>query len=99
MASLATALGFSITMAGGALLTVWIPTGINPYMGALYAPISFVIVVLGGPGKMLGSLLGGLTLGVVIDVLQAFVPVSLAYAVAFLLLIPVLLFRPEGIVK
>ena len=48
---------------------------------------------------MLGSLLGGLTLGVVIDVLQAFVPVSLAYAVAFLLLIPVLLFRPEGIVK
>ncbi len=99
VASLATALGFSITMAGGALLTVWIPTGINPYMGALYAPISFVIVVLGGPGKMLGSLLGGLTLGVVIDVLQAFVPVSLAYAVAFLLLIPVLLFRPEGIVK
>lgn len=99
VASLATAIGFSVTMAGGALLTVWIPTGINPYMGALYAPISFVIVVLGGPGKMLGSLVGGITLGVVIDVLQAFVPVSLAYAAAFLVLIPVLLFRPEGTLK
>src|SRR5438132_928130 len=65
VASLATALGFAVTMAGGALLTVWIPVGINPLMGALYAPISFVIVVLGGPGKMWGSLVGGLTLGVV----------------------------------
>ncbi len=99
IAALATAIGFSITMAGGALLTEWIPVGINPYMGALYAPISFVIVVLGGPGKMWGSLLGGLTLGIVIDVLQAFVASSVAYAIAFLVLIPVLIFSPEGIVK
>ncbi len=99
IAALATAIGFSITMAGGALLTEWIPVGINPYMGALYAPISFVIVVLGGPGKMWGSLLGGLTLGIVIDVSQAFVASSVAYAIAFLVLIPVLIFSPEGIVK
>ena len=46
VASLATALGFAVTMAGGALLTVWVPVGINPLMGGLYAPISFVIVVL-----------------------------------------------------
>ncbi len=68
-------------------------------MGALYAPISFVIVVMGGPGKMWGSLVGGLTLGVVFDLLQAFASVQVAYAAAFLILIPVLLFRPEGILK
>ena len=54
-AAVGTALGFGITMAGGALLTVWLPTGIYPAMGNLYAPISFVIVVLGGPGKMWGN--------------------------------------------
>jgi branched-chain amino acid transport system permease protein len=99
VASLATALGFAITMAGGALLTVWIPVGINPLMGALYAPISFVIVVMGGPGKMWGSLVGGLTLGVIFDVLQSFASVQVAYATAFLILIPVLIFRPEGLLK
>jgi len=99
VASLATGLGFAVTMAGGALLTVWIPVGINPLMGALYAPISFVIVVLGGPGKMWGSLVGGLTLGVIIDLVQAFTTPQIAYAAAFLVLIPVLVFRPQGILK
>src|SRR6059058_6168660 len=98
-ASIGTAVGFGITMVGGALLTVWLPTGIFPAMGNLYAPISFVIVVLGGPGKMWGSLVGGLTLGVVIDLLQAFTTAQIAYAAAFLILIPVLVFRPEGLLK
>ena len=85
----------------GALLTVWLPTGINPSLGNLYAPISFVIVVLGGPGKMWGSLVGGLTLGVIINVGQLFLGnnISLAEAIAFLTLIPVLLLRPEGLLR
>jgi branched-subunit amino acid ABC-type transport system permease component len=99
IASLATALGFAVTMAGGALLTVFVSVGINPLMGALYAPISFVIVVMGGPGKMWGSLAGGLILGIVFDVLQAFTTPQIALATGFLLLIPVLLFRPEGLIK
>lgn len=103
VASVGTALGFAVTMAGGALLTVWLPVGIYPYMGELYAPLSFVIVVLGGPGKMWGSLVGGLVLGVTIDVLPAFLDPStgtlIAYGIAFLLLIPVLIFRPEGILR
>lgn len=98
-AAFATALGFSVTMAGGALLTVWLPVGIDPYIGGTYAPISFVIVVLGGPGKMWGSLVGGLTLGVLLDVLQAFVSPPIAYAAAFLLIIPVLVFAPEGLMR
>ncbi|TLZ92933.1 MAG: branched-chain amino acid ABC transporter permease [Methanobacteriota archaeon] len=100
IAAIATAIGFALTMAGGALLTVWLPVGITPLIGATYAPISFVIVVLGGPGKMWGSLLGGLTLGILIDVLPAFgISASIAVAVAFLVLIPVLLFAREGILR
>ncbi len=103
VSALGTALGFAVTMAGGALLTAWLPVGIFPLMGTLYAPISFVIVVLGGPGKMWGSLVGGLILGVTISVLPVFLPPSvgapLAIAVAVLLLIPVLLLRPEGILR
>src|SRR5207245_10377870 len=100
-AAIGTALGFCITMAGGALLTVWLPTGIYPAMGNLYAPISFVIVVLGGRGEMRGSLVGGLTLGVIIDVGQVFLggSIALATAIAFLTPIPVLLFRAEGILR
>jgi len=103
VAAVATALGLSAAMLGGALLTVWLPTGINPLMGQTFAPICFVIVVLGGPGKMWGSLVGGLVLGVIINVVPAFaepsVGASLALAIAFLVLIPVLLFAPEGIVR
>jgi branched-chain amino acid transport system permease protein len=100
IAAIATAIGFGLTMAGGALLMVSLPAGITPLLGATYAPISFVIVVLGGPGKMWGSLIGGLTLGILIDVLPAFgISASLATAVAFLALIPVLLFAREGILR
>lgn len=105
IAALATALGLSMAMVGGALLTVWIPTGIQPEMGHLYGPTCFVIVVLGGPGRMWGSLFGGLTLGIIIDVLPALgevglLPASfrspeLAYAAAFLIVIPVLLASRE----
>lgn len=96
VAAIATALGFSITMAGGALLTVWIPSGINPEMGHIYAPISFVIVVLGGPGRMWGSLAGGLAVAIIIDVGQALVDPPIAYAAAYLLLVPVLLISRLG---
>ncbi len=99
VAAAATGLGFAMTMAGGALLTVWLHVGIDPYLGQIYAPLSFVIVALGGAGKMWGSLLGGLTLGILLDVLPAFVSSDIAYAIAFLVIIPVLVFAPEGILR
>ncbi len=99
VAAVATGLGFAMTMAGGALLTVWLHVGIDPYLGQIYAPLSFVIVALGGAGKMWGSLVGGLTLGILLDVLPAFVPSDIAFAIAFLVIIPVLVFAPEGILR
>lgn len=99
VAAIGTGIGLGVTMAGGAFLTALFPTGIFPYMGHLYAPISYIIVVLGGPGRMWGSLVGGLTIGILIDVVQIFLGLPIAYAIAFLTLIPVLLLRPEGILR
>ena len=98
-AAVVTGLGFAMAMAGGALLTVWLHVGIIPYLGQIYAPLSFVIVALGGAGKMWGILVGGITLGVLLDVLPVFVSSDIAYAVAFLVIIPVFVFAPEGILR
>src|SRR3989475_1379316 len=99
VAAVGTALGFSVTMAGGAPLPGWLPVGINPGMGALYSPTSFVIVGAGGPGEMWGGLARGGFLALVIFVGAGVVGTSLATAIAFLTLIPILLFRPEGILR
>src|SRR5439155_1583017 len=45
VAAIATGIGFAMTMAGGAFLTVYLRAGITPFVGLTYAPISFVIVV------------------------------------------------------
>lgn len=97
VASFATALGITLAFVGGGLLTAWLPVGINPLMGQLYVLFCFVIVVIGGPGKMWGSLVGGVIIGIALDVFQVLLPSSMATGLAFLVLIPILLFRPEGL--
>ncbi len=99
VASLATALGIALALVGGGLLTAWLPVGINPLMGQLYVLFAFVIVVIGGPGRMWGSLVGGLIIGVSLDVFQVLLPSSTATGITFLMLVPILLFRPEGLLR
>ena len=74
----------------------------DPNMGwSLLLPI-FAAVVLGTIGSAYGALLGGLVLGVVMEVstwssLDGGVPPSYKLVVAFVALILVLLFRPQGL--
>src|SRR2546427_173861 len=99
MVTLVATFGLSLVLINTAQ-TLWTTTvvGIRWSPGALVdGPFQ---LVLGGPGKMWGSLVGGLILGVIINVGQLFVgSLSVAYAIAFLVLIPVLLLRPEGILR
>lgn len=69
----------------------------QPDVGLVPALKSFVIVVLGGMGSPVGALIGGLLLGV-LESFGAFY-VSYAYrdAYAFMILIAVLLLRPQGL--
>jgi branched-chain amino acid transport system permease protein len=90
------ALGSALAAAGGILYALNYPT-IDPLMGILPGLKAFVAAVLGGIGSIPGAALGGLLLGVI----EAFVNGSqysrYTDAIAFGILILILLFRPAGI--
>ncbi len=75
---------------GGPILTVY--PGIDQYM----LPLALVVVILGGSGSLLGSIVGSLIIGFIYNFGQALLP-ELAYFVLFLPMLLVLLLRPQGL--
>jgi branched-chain amino acid transport system permease protein len=70
-------------------------------MGVPLALFAFVAVVVGGMGSLVGAVVGGFVIGIIVTMLQAYLPPDLrafrdAFAFAFVIL--VLLVRPAGIV-
>jgi branched-subunit amino acid ABC-type transport system permease component len=57
----------------------------------------FAATILGSIGNMYGALIGGLTIGVVQQVSTAFLKPTYKPAVAFIIMIVILLIRPKGI--
>jgi len=98
----AVAFGIGITLAGvaGALFgPIFL---VNPEMGTSFAVKAFVIVVLGGMGSIKGSIVGAYILAIVESFGSILLPDpsrALAYKDAYglLLLVLVLLFRPQGL--
>ncbi len=92
------ALGSALAAAGGVFWAMKYPQ-INPLMGVLPGLKAFVAAVLGGIGNVVGAMLGGLLLGLAEIMLVALLPELAGYrdALAFVLLIGILLFRPTGI--
>lgn len=90
------ALGSALAAAAGVMVALSIPS-INPLMGLLTGLKAFVAAVLGGIGNIAGAMVGGLIIGLV-ETLVAGSPYS-GYrdAVAFAILILVLIVRPTGI--
>jgi branched-chain amino acid transport system permease protein len=69
----------------------------SPDVGVLPALKSFVIVVLGGMGSPIGSLVGGLLLGVLESLGALYISYTYRDTFAFVILILVLLLRPQGL--
>ena len=95
-------LGAALAGAAGVLVFGLQHTKFDPYVGVLYGLKAFVAAVLGGIGNIPGAVLGGLIMGLAETLVVAYGPsigVDSAYrdAVAFLLLIVILLFRPAGL--
>ena len=96
---------------GGALggvagvLFALIYTTINTYVGFLTGIKAFTAAVLGGIGNIPGAMLGGLVLGQLENFFGTYLPILTAGnfgteykdVVAFLILIFILLFRPQGL--
>lgn len=88
-------LGAALAGIGGSLISLMY--AIYPEMGPLYTLKAFCVVVLGGLGSYAGALLGGVILGVAESYTGLFVGTQAAEAVAYLLLVAVLLLRPQGL--
>jgi branched-chain amino acid transport system permease protein len=90
------ALGSALAAAGGILYASNYPS-IEPLMGTLPGMKAFVAAVLGGIGNIAGAAVGGLVLGLVETGVVALGGSTYRDAVAFAVLILILLLRPEGL--
>lgn len=66
-------------------------------IGGLVSLKSFVVVILGGMGSFAGAIVGGLLLGVAEAMWGGYVATGMVDIIGFVLVILILLFRPQGI--
>jgi len=84
-------------VAGGLITTI---QAITPTAGEPYTLQAFVVVVLGGLGRVGATVVGGLVFGLVETLGQTMVPglgAGWANAIAFAILVLVLIVRPQGL--
>ncbi|WP_245249655.1 branched-chain amino acid ABC transporter permease [Methanolinea mesophila] len=83
----------------GAAGTLWVVSGqvFNPYMGSIPAIKAFAIVIIGGLGSIPGAIVGGLILGIAENFAIFTVGGAWKDAIAFIILIIVLIVRPTGL--
>ena len=89
-------LGSALAGAGGVLYAMNYPS-IDPLMGTLPGLKAFVAAVLGGIGNLPGAALGGLVIGLVETFVSGTRLSTFRDAIAFGILIAILLFRPAGL--
>ncbi|NLB17745.1 MAG: branched-chain amino acid ABC transporter permease [Syntrophomonadaceae bacterium] len=90
------ALGSALAAAGGVMVGVYY-NAVQPYMGTMAGLKAFAAAVLGGIGSIPGAMLGGILLGVLENLGVAYLASSYKDAIAFGILILVLLIRPQGL--
>jgi branched-chain amino acid transport system permease protein len=61
-----------------------------------YTFIALTIIVLGGAGSFIGSLVGGFLMGYIIQLVLKFEPL-LAMPVVYIFLVAILIIRPKGL--
>ena len=88
-------IGTALAGAAGSLLAMLFP--INPFVGWSYLLKAFAVVVLGGVGSIIGTLVGGLVIGVSENLGALFLGGGYRNVVSFTIFLAVLLIRPEGL--
>jgi branched-chain amino acid transport system permease protein len=89
-------LGSVLAAVAGILYASKYPS-VQPLMGLMPGLKAFVAAVLGGIGNVPGAMLGGFLLGLAEQIVSGYLSSSWRDAVAFSILILVLLVRPSGL--
>ncbi len=90
------AIGSALAAAAGVLVGLTNPK-IDPLMGIMPGIKAFVAAVLGGIGSIPGAMIGGILMGVSEYMVVGYISSTYRDAIAFVILILVLLFRPAGL--
>jgi branched-chain amino acid transport system permease protein len=93
-------ISFIISAAIGAIGGIAISSyvgGVSYASGGIYGMMGFIAAVLGGWGSSTGAVVGGLALGIAQALSTGLVPAGYKNVVAFVILLIVLYFRPQGI--
>ena len=87
----------SVLAGAAAFLVAMDKHTLRPDMGLTYGLKAFVAAVLGGIGSVPGAVAGGLILGLAETLVSGYVSSTFRDAIAFLLLIVILLYKPSGL--
>jgi branched-chain amino acid transport system permease protein len=88
--------GFGVALAAFAGVLASPVIQINPLMGSNIIIVVFAVVVIGGMGSILGSIVTGLGLGIIEGLTKVFYPEA-SSTVVFVIMAIVLLVRPAGL--
>lgn len=91
-------MGISAALGGAAGALISPIMTINPFIGGPLVGKAFVVAILGGLGGTMGSFAGGMALGLAEQVGSLFFSSGYQEALGFIVLVLVLIFRPQGIV-
>ncbi len=88
--------GFGVALAGFAGVLAAPVIQVSPLMGSNLIITVFAVVVIGGMGSIMGSIVTGLSLGIIEGLTRVFYP-QLSATVVFILMAIVLMIRPAGL--
>jgi branched-chain amino acid transport system permease protein len=88
--------GFGVALAGFAGVLAAPVINVTPLMGSNLIIVVFAVVVIGGMGSILGSILTGLGLGVIEGLTRVYYPEG-SEVVVFVVMVIVLMLRPAGL--
>ena len=94
MVTLTYGLGVALAAVAGVLAAPVLQ--VSPLMGSNLIIVVFAVVVIGGMGSILGSIVTGLALGVIEGMTKVFYPEA-STTVVFVIMVLVLMFRPAGL--
>ena len=89
------ALGTALAALGGALIGPLFL--VFPQMGDVPLVKGLAAILLGGMGSVAGAVVGGMILGVVESVSTLFLPTDYRDSIAFMVMVAILLVRPQGL--